>query len=107
MVWFTLLGMRIIAKRTLRAFWEIHEDAQGALQAWHADVSERQWGAPIDLKKDYPKASIVANNRAVFNIVGNRYRLIVALNYKAGIVFIKFIGTHEEYDDVDASTVGN
>lgn len=105
--------MRIIAKKTLRAFWEAHEDARGALQAWHADVARREWASPNELKKDYPKASIVANNRAVFNIVGNRYRLIVAIKYadrakkRDGIAFVKFIGTHEEYDDVDASTVGS
>lgn len=97
--------MRIIAKPKLRAFWEKHRDAEGALQAWHADVSRRLWASPQDLKRDYPKASIVANDRAVFNIVGNRYRLIVAIKYGVGIVFIKFIGTHEEYDDVEASTI--
>lgn len=105
--------MRIIAKRTLRAFWNVHESTQGALQAWHADVAKRAWETPLDVKRDFPKASIIGNDRFVFNIMGNRFRLIVAIkyadvaNHRTGTVFIKFIGTHEEYDDVDASTVGN
>ena len=97
--------MRIIAKRTLRESWEKHKDAAGALKAWHADVKARRWSSPTDVTKDYPRASIVANNRVVFNIVGNNYRLIVAIKYERGLIFIRFVGTHQEYDKVDAATI--
>jgi mRNA interferase HigB len=97
--------MRIIAKRVLREFWNLHKDAEGALKAWHADVEKRTWATPIDVKADYPRASIVANNRVVFNVVGNEYRLVVAIKYGAGIVLIRFIGKHSEYDNIDAATI--
>ena len=97
--------MRIIAKRTLRLFWARHRDAEDALGAWHSDVKKRSWTGPADVKASYPKASIVANNRVVFNIVGNRYRLVVAVKYDRSLVFIRFIGTHQDYDNIDATTI--
>lgn len=97
--------MRIIAKRALREFWEKHKDAEGALKAWHAEVKGKKWSTPTDVTNDFPRASIVANNRVVFNIVGNNYRLVVAIKYQRGLVYVRFVGTHQEYDKVDASKI--
>jgi mRNA interferase HigB len=97
--------MRIIAKRPLRAFWEQHANAEGPLKAWHADVEKKRWTTPAQVKADYPRASIVANDRVVFNIVGNQYRLIVAIKYQLGIVYVRFIGKHVDYDHIDATTI--
>lgn len=97
--------MRIIARRTLREFWEVHPDAEQPLKAWFVEASKSQWQSPNDIKQTYRNASIVGNNRVVFNIKGNDYRLIVHVRYDIGIVFIRFIGTHREYDKVDASII--
>jgi mRNA interferase HigB len=97
--------MRIISRKALREFWERHPDAQPSLQAWYADAKFASWRTPADIKRVYRNASIVANNRAVFNIRGNRYRLVVPINYEYGIVYIRFVGTHEEYDRIDAATI--
>jgi len=97
--------MRVIAKRTLRAFWERHADAEGALRAWHAEAKRANWKGPADVKRDYPSASVIAGDRLVFNIRGNRYRLIVAVRYEFQVVYIRFVGTHAEYDKVSAATV--
>ena len=97
--------MRIISRKALREFWKQHTDAQQALQAWYADVRHVTWRTPADIKAVYRNASIVGNNRVVFNIRGNRYRLIVAVQYEYGIVYIRFVGSHEEYDSIDAATV--
>lgn len=97
--------MRIIAKKTLRDFWERHPDVEDALQAWYHDVKQATWKSPNDIRRLYTTASIIANNRVVFNIRGNHYRLIVAINCPVGIVYIRFIGTHNEYDQVDAATI--
>lgn len=97
--------MRIIALKTLREFWEGHPDARQPLQAWHEDVRCALWQSPVDIKSVYRNASIIANNRVVFNIKGNDYRLIVAVNYRFGIVYIRFVGTHSDYDRIDATKV--
>ncbi len=94
--------MRIIAKSTLRAFYEQvnYVDSKSALEAWHHEVSKLQWSNPNDIKSQYRSASVVGENKIVFNICGNKYRLIVSVNYNAGIVFVKFIGTHKAYNKV-------
>ena len=97
--------MRIIAVSTLREFWKKYPDALEPLSAWVAVVSRAQWSQPADVKAQYQNASILKNRRAVFNIKGNDYRLIVAIAYQLGIVYIKFVGTHKQYDAVDAETV--
>jgi|SRR6266699_1049778 len=79
--------MRIIALKTLRLFWEQHPDAQQALQAWYRDAKRATWKTPADIKNVYRNASIVGNNRVVFNIRGNQYRLVVAVNYTPGILY--------------------
>lgn len=97
--------MRIISKKVLKEFWEIHDDAEQPLKAWHAKTKQAAWNSTDDIKKDYRNASFVANNRVIFNIKGNKYRLVVAVNYDYQIIYIRFIGTHNEYDKIDASKV--
>ncbi len=97
--------MRIISRKRLRDFWIQHPDAQSSLEAWYADVKQAEWQTPADIKNVYRNASIVANNRVVFNIKGNNYRLVVAVQYEYGIVYIRFVGTHLEYDKIDAATI--
>jgi mRNA interferase HigB len=97
--------MRIISRKRLREFWEHHPDVRQALQAWYADVKQADWQTPADIKNVYRNASIVANNRVIFNIKGNKYRLVVAVQYQYGIVYIRFVGTHQEYNKIDAATI--
>ncbi|HIK11415.1 MAG TPA: type II toxin-antitoxin system HigB family toxin [Oscillatoriaceae cyanobacterium M33_DOE_052] len=97
--------MRIIARSTLRDFWQLHADAEQPLKAWFQDVRCTEWTSPADIKAIYANASILPNNRVVFNIKGNDYRLIVHVRYDIGIVFIRFVGTHQEYDQVDAANI--
>ena len=99
------LLMRIIARSTLRAFWERHADVEVALRTWYQDATLANWKMPEDIKSVYASASIIANNRVVFNIKGNQYRLIVAVNYEFGVIYIRFIGSHQGYDKVEAATV--
>ena len=97
--------MRIISRRTLREFWEKHPDSIIALQTWFHDVERANWTTPADIKATYRNASFVANNRVVFNIKGNHYRLVVVVVYQHGVVYIRFVGTHQEYDQIDVATV--
>lgn len=97
--------MRVIAKRTLRDFWEKHADSEQQLKAWYNEAEQANWKSPNEIKKDYPSASILEDNRMVFNIKGNRYRLIVKINYNYGVVWIRFVGTHAEYDKIDATKI--
>jgi len=97
--------VRIISRKALRTFWDDHPDARQALQTWYADVKQAVWKSPADIKRVYRNASVVANNRVIFNIRGNQYRLIVAVQYQFQIGFIRFVGTHQDYDRVDAGTV--
>lgn len=97
--------MRIISRRMLREFWEKHPDACIPLQTWYHDVERANWPGPADIKVVYRNASFLANNRVVFNIKGNRYRLVVLVVYQHGVVYIRFVGTHEEYDQIDATTI--
>jgi len=76
-----------------------------SLQAWYADAKQADWKGPADIKNYYRNASFLSNNRIVFNIKGNKYRLVVAINYNISIVYIRFVGTHQEYDKIDAATI--
>lgn len=96
---------RIIAKRTLREFWEKHADAEQYLKTWFDTVKHSNWKTPNDIKNTYANASILKNERVVFNIKGNDYRLIAKFNFDKGWIFIRFIGTHAEYDKIDANTI--
>lgn len=97
--------LRIIAKRTLREFWEKYPDSQGQLEAWHSEMLNANWENPQELKQQYGTASILKDGRVVFNICGNTYRVVVWINYKFKLVLVKFIGTHEQYDNIDANIV--
>ncbi|MBY4896423.1 type II toxin-antitoxin system HigB family toxin [Cupriavidus sp. AU9028] len=97
--------MRIVAKKTLLTFCTRHPDAAQPLMAWHQEAAKARWTAPQDIKDRYASASFVGKNRVVFNIGGNNYRLIAAVAYRVGVVYVKFIGTHGEYERVDATTV--
>jgi mRNA interferase HigB len=97
--------MRIISKKTLREFWKIHADAEQPLKAWHAKTQSAKWKTSNDIKNDYRNASFVANNRAIFNIKGNTYRLVAAINYDFGVIYIRFVGSHKDFDKIDASTI--
>ncbi|MFC5473464.1 type II toxin-antitoxin system HigB family toxin [Paraherbaspirillum soli] len=97
--------MRVIAKRNLVLFWSKHPSAEQPLKAWYDEAINTSWNTPQDIKNQHRSASFVGNNRVVFNIKGNDYRLIVSVAYQFGLVYIKFIGTHAEYDKVDATTV--
>ncbi|MFN7444028.1 MAG: type II toxin-antitoxin system HigB family toxin [Curvibacter sp.] len=97
--------MRVIAVKTLRDFWVAHPDAEQPLLAWYDEASKATWAQPADIRANYANASILKNRRVVFNIKGNDYRLIVAVAYRVGVVYLKFIGTHAQYDAVDADTV--
>jgi mRNA interferase HigB len=99
--------MRIIAKRTLRDFWEqpAHRDAEQPLKAWYAEATNATWRTPADIKAFYRQASIVGDNRVVFNVAGNKYRLAVKFHYNTGVGYVRFVGTHEEYDRIDVEMV--
>ena len=97
--------MRVISKRMLREFWEVHPDCQEQLKAWYNEAERAAWQSPEDIKREYPSASILKSKRVVFNIRGNLYRLIVRINYDYGLIWIRFIGTHEEYDRIDANRI--
>lgn len=99
------MAMRIIAKRTLRKFWERHAIVEEPLLAWYREVLTEDWDTPMKVKKRYPSASIIRGNRVVFNIKGNEYRLVVKINYAARIVYVRFVGTHAEYDAIDVEEV--
>ena len=97
--------MRILSKSTLRVFWERHPDVEQSLLAWYAEISDHDWRGPNELRADYPSVSILGDGRTVFNIKGNNYRLIVRFNYVKQMCCVRFVGTHAEYDKVDAKTI--
>lgn len=97
--------MKIVAIKVLRDFWLKYPDAEQHLKAWIDEVRQADWRQPADIKAKYRHASILGSRRAVFNIRGNAYRLVVAVAYCYGAVYIKFVGTHAQYDAIDADTV--
>lgn len=99
--------MKVVAVRTLRQFWARHPMAEHPLKAWHDEARQAGWQRPQDIKDHYGSASFLGSNRVVFNLKGNDYRLVTAIAYRVGVVYIKFIGTHAEYDRIDALTVEN
>ena len=97
--------MRIFNRSAVLHYARLHADARGDLLSWYAVAEKASWNGPQDVKAKFPNASIIANNRVVFNIKGNDYRLIVSFNYKYGACYIKFFGSHAQYDNVKAETV--
>ena len=98
-------SMRVISRKILRGFWEKHPDARAALQAWYIDVKHADWNKPSDIKSVYQNESFLGHNRVVFHIKGNKYRIIVVVLYKHGQIYIRFVGTHREYDHINAETI--
>lgn len=97
--------MRVIAKRILREFWEKYSDSEEQLKTWYKEATKASWKTPNDIKSEYPKASILKTGRVVFDICGNKYRLIIRINYERQWIFIRFIGTHKEYDLINIDKV--
>ncbi len=97
--------MRIISVKTLKSFWQKHPDAESPLRAWYTEAKRADWRKPQDIKTAYRGASILRNNRVVFNVKGNTHRLVVAVKYEFQVVYIRFIGTHTEYDKINAEEV--
>lgn len=97
--------MRIIALKTLKLFWEKHPDAESPLRAWYTEAKKAEWKGPQDIKAEYRTASILRNSRVVFNIKGNTYRLVVAVRYEFQLVYIRFLGSHAEYDKINAEEI--
>ena len=97
--------MRIISIKTLKDYWQKEPAAKGELEAWHAEVKHAEWKTPTDVKAKYRNASVLKRGRVVFNICGNKYRLVVWINYKFAIVYIRFIGTHKEYNKIDVESI--
>ena len=100
--------MRVITRRALRDFWEsrsTYADAEGPLRSWYADARRATWLKPADVKARYANASILQGGRVVFNIAGNKYRLVVQINYAYQIIYVRFVGTHAQYDRINAQTV--
>jgi len=97
--------LRVIAKKVLREFWQRHSDCEQQLKAWFQEASNAEWKTPRDIKKEYPTASFLADNRVVFNIKGHHYRLVIRINYDYQMIWIRFVGTHGEYDKIDATNI--
>jgi mRNA interferase HigB len=97
--------VRVYSRSTLRRFWARHPDAEQPLRAWFAEARKARWTSPSDIKALHRSASFVGDDRVVFNIGGNRYRLVVALSYRRGSIFVRFVGTHAAYDRIDAEKV--
>lgn len=100
--------MRVIALATLKAFWQrgsTHDDAREPALAWYRHTVAADWASPADVKADFGNASILKDGRVVFNLAGNKYRLVVWINYAYRVVYIRFIGTHAQYDRIDAQKI--
>jgi len=97
--------MRIIARRTLKEFWEKHRSAEQPLKSWYREASQALWNGPEDIKRRYRHASFLKGNRVIFNIGGNKYRLVVHVNYAYRVLYIRFVGTHVEYDNIDPEQI--
>ena len=100
--------MRILAFKTLRMFWEsspTYTDAEEPLRAWCRFTKKANWTSPAEIKEDFGSASILKDGRVIFNIAGNKYRLVVWINYEYKLVYIRFVGTHTDYDKIDAQTI--
>lgn len=97
--------MRVIAKKVLRDFWKKHTDCEQQLKSWYRETEKAEWNNINELKTEYPSASILKDNRIVFNIKGNEYRLIVKFNFGYKICWIRFIGSHSAYDKINANNI--
>lgn len=97
--------MRVLSLKKLRSCWEKHAETEGQLKAWYHHVEHADWHVPADVQQDYGDDAILPNNRAVFNIKGNKYRIVVEIHYDRQYVYIRFVGTHAEYNKIDVTTI--
>ncbi|KAF1033654.1 MAG: mRNA interferase toxin HigB [Pseudomonas sp.] len=97
--------MRIVAISQLKSFWQQHPDSEQSFLAWIDEARKADWSTPADIKEQFRNASVLKSRRVVFNIKGNDYRLVVAVAYRYGALYIKFVGTHKQYDAIDADTI--
>ncbi len=97
--------MQVVAVKVLRAFWTLHPSSEQPLKAWFDEASKADWATPHDIKRQFASASFVGRNRVIFNIKGNDFRLVVAVAYRFGAMYVKFVGTHAQYDRISAATV--
>lgn len=97
--------MRVISKKALIDFWTLEPSSRGELEAWYAESKTAQWQTPAEVKAKYGNASILRDGRVVFNICGNRFRLVVWINYDFFTIYVRFVGTHADYDTIDAQTI--
>ena len=99
--------MRVISRKAIRDFWQRreHADAEQPLKAWFREVSRADWSSPAAVKAAYRGASVIGDRRIVFNVAGNKYRVVVKVNYPYRVIYIRFVGTHRQYDLIDATKV--
>lgn len=101
------MPMRVISKKTLKDFYdqELYKDSKSSLESWYKEALKADWENPGQIKEQYRNASMLKNNRVVFNIHGNKYRLVVKINYPAKVVYVRFVGTHEQYDAINVEEI--
>jgi len=98
----TFIVMRVIARSTLEIFWKQYPDSEQSLRSWYQEALHANWNLPPDIKAQYRNASILKGSRVVFNVAGNKYRLLVEVVYPIGVIYVKFVGTHKQYDQINA-----
>jgi len=99
------MGTHIIAQSTLKTFWESHAATEASLRAWHSSIESRTFTSSAEVLLAYPAARSIGGSRVIFNILGNQYRLVVQFRFDLGRVYVRFIGTHAQYDQIDATTI--
>lgn len=97
--------MRIISRKVIKEFWETNPTAKSSLEAWFTEARKADWKTPHDIKEKYGSASILKDGRVVFNICGNDFRLVVWVNYEFSTIYVRFVGTHAQYDEINAQTI--
>ena len=100
-----IISVRVISKEILVEYYEKHKETKSQLESWYHEAKNAEWNTPQEIKQKYASASIIGGNRIVFNIKGNKYRLVTKINYRMKIVYIKFIGTHKEYDKINVEEI--
>ena len=105
MNYFYIFVLEIIPKKILRDFWDVYPDCEQQLKSWYNEAEDASWKNPNEIKREYPSASILEDNRVVFNIKGNTYRLIIKINFHYQMIWIRFIGTHAQYNKIDATKI--
>lgn len=100
-----IINVRVVSRKTLVDYYNKHKETKSQLEAWFHEVKKAEWNTPQDVKEKYGSASIIGNNRVVFNIKGNKYRLVTEINYQMKIIRIRFLGSHKEYNKINAEEI--